>query len=281
MTCCSTCQKEIPVISPTITPKSLKQDLMPKNKRKVMIKCLAIDDEPLALKKLVSYIKKIPYLELVAQCHSAIEAQQVIDQQEIDAIFLDINMPDLNGMDFAKSLENDHSRGPILVFTTAYSEYAIEGYKANAVGYLLKPYGFDEFEAAAQKVHDIMEIRQQSQSEVTTEVEDEVIYVKSDYKIVRIDIKHIRYIEAMSEYLRISCDDKERPVIVLLSMKKIEEHLPSNMFIRIHRSFIINLDKISEVQKNHVFLEGDVSLPIGDNYKEAFMNYLNKRILTK
>ena len=281
MTCCSTCQKEIPVISPTITPKSLKQDLMPKNKRKVMIKCLAIDDEPLALKKLVSYIKKIPYLELVAQCHSAIEAQQVIDQQEIDAIFLDINMPDLNGMDFAKSLENDHSRGPILVFTTAYSEYAIEGYKANAVGYLLKPYGFDEFEAAAQKVHDIMEIRQQSQSEVTTEVEDEVIYVKSDYKIVRIDIKHIPYIEAMSEYLRISCDDKERPVIVLLSMKKIEEHLPSNMFIRIHRSFIINLDKISEVQKNHVFLEGDVSLPIGDNYKEAFMNYLNKRILTK
>ena len=281
MTCCSTCQKEIPVISPTITPKSLKQDLMPKNKRKVMIKCLAIDDEPLALKKLVSYIKKIPYLELVAQCHSAIEAQQVIDQQEIDAIFLDINMPDLNGMDFAKSLENDHSRGPILVFTTAYSEYAIEGYKANAVGYLLKPYGFDEFEAAAQKVHDIMEIRQQSQSEVTTEVEDEVIYVKSDYKIVHIDIKHIRYIEAMSEYLRISCNDKERPVIVLLSMKKIEEHLPSNMFIRIHRSFIINLDKISEVQKNHVFLEGDVSLPIGDNYKEAFMNYLNKRILTK
>ena len=109
-----------------------------------MIKCIAIDDEPLALKKLVAYIKKIPYLELVAECHSAIEANQIINDQQIDAIFTDINMPDLNGMDFAKSIEQDHSRGPIMVFTTAYSEYAIEGYKANAVGYLLKPYSFEE-----------------------------------------------------------------------------------------------------------------------------------------
>ena len=247
-----------------------------------MIKCIAIDDEPLALKKLVTYIKKIPYLELVAQCHSAIEAQKVIDQQEVEAIFLDINMPDLNGMDFAKSLEQDHSKGPVLVFTTAYSEYAIEGYKANGVGYLLKPYGFDEFEAAAQKVKDVCEIRQQAKDEVSTQIGDDgIIYVKSDYKIVRINIEQIRYIEAMSEYLRISCEDKDKPVIVLLSMKKIEEHLPSNKFMRIHRSFIINLDKVSEVKKNHVLMEGDVSLPIGDNYKDAFINYLNSKILTK
>ena len=247
-----------------------------------MIKCIAIDDEPLALKKLVTYINKIPYLELVAQFRSAVEAQQIIDQQEVDAIFLDINMPDLNGMDFAKSLQ-DHSKGPVMVFTTAYSEYAIEGYKANAVGYLLKPYGFDEFEAAAQKVKDICEIRQQSAAavEVSTNIDDGVIYVKSDYKIVRIDIEKINYIEAMSEYLRISCEDKDKPVIVLLSMKKIEENLPSSKFMRIHRSFIINLDKICEVKKNHVVLEGEVSMPIGDNYKEAFMNYLNKKILTK
>ncbi len=247
-----------------------------------MIKCIAIDDEPLALKKLVTYIKKIPYLELVAQCHSAIEAQKVIDQQEVEAIFLDINMPDLNGMDFAKSLEQDHSKGPVLVFTTAYSEYAIEGYKANGVGYLLKPYGFDEFEAAAQKVKDVCEIRQQAKYEVSTQIGDDgIIYVKSDYKIIRINIEQIRYIEAMSEYLRISCEGKDKPVIVLLSMKKIEEHLPSNKFMRIHRSFIINLDKVSEVKKNHVLMEGDVSLPIGDNYKDAFINYLNSKILTK
>ena len=247
-----------------------------------MIKCIAIDDEPLALKKLVTYIKKIPYLELVAQCHSAIEAQKVIDQQEVEAIFLDINMPDLNGMDFAKSLEQDHSKGPVLVFTTAYSEYAIEGYKANGVGYLLKPYGFDEFEAAAQKVKDVCEIRQQAKDEVSTQIGDDgIIYVKSDYKIVRINIEQIRDIEAMSEYLRISCEGKDKPVIVLLSMKKIEEHLPSNKFMRIHRSFIINLDKVSEVKKNHVLMDGDVSLPIGDNYKDAFINYLNSKILTK
>lgn len=247
-----------------------------------MIKCIAIDDEPLALKKLVAYIKKIPYLELVAQCQSAIEAQKVIEQQQIDAIFLDINMPDLNGLDFAKSMEQDHSRGPIMVFTTAYSEYAIEGYKANAVGYLLKPYGFDEFETAAQKVKDIAEIRQQAMTDVTTQVDDDgTIFVKSDYKIVRMNIKNIRYIEAMSEYLRFCCDDRSKPVIVLLSMKKIEEHLPSNMFMRIHRSYIINLNKICEVKKNHVVIEDDVSLPIGDNYKDAFMNYLNSKILTK
>ncbi len=245
-----------------------------------MIKCIAIDDEPLALKKLVTYIKKIPYLDLVAECRSAIEAQQVIDQQQVDAIFLDINMPDLNGLDFAKSMQ-DHSKGPIMVFTTAYSEYAIEGYKANAVGYLLKPYSFDEFETAAQKVKDIMEIRHQSSAEVSADPNDNVIYVKSDYRIVRIDIGSIRYIEAMSEYLRISCDDKEKPVIVLLSMKKIEEHLPTNTFMRIHRSYIINLNKIREVKKNHVILEGDASLPIGDNYKDTFMNYLNSKILTK
>ena len=247
-----------------------------------MIKCIAIDDEPLALKKLVTYINKIPYLDLVAQCRSAAEARQVIDEQDVEAIFCDINMPDLNGMDFAKSLQKDHTSGPLVVFTTAYAEYAVEGYKANAVDYLLKPYSFEEFEAAAQKIQEICEIRQQAMTEVTTEPGDDgVIFVKSDYKIVRISIEHIRYIEAMSEYLRISCDDKEKPVIVLLSMKRIEEFLPASTFMRIHRSFIINLNKIVEVKKSHVVLEGDFSMPIGDNYKDAFMDYLNKRILTK
>ncbi len=246
-----------------------------------MIKCIAVDDEPLALKKLVAYIKKIPYLELTAECSSAFEAQQVIDKQQVDAIFLDINMPDLNGLDFAKAVNSDHSKGPLMVFTTAYSEYAIESYKANAVGYLLKPYDFDEFEAAARKVQDICEIRKQAASGVSTQIDDNVIYVKSDYRIVRIDIDQINYIEAMSEYLRISVEGRDNPVIVLLSMKRIEEHLPSGKFMRIHRSFIINLDRIIEVKKNHVIMGGDVSLPIGDNYKEAFNNYLNKKILTK
>ena len=230
----------------------------------------------------MTYIKKIPYLELVGEFRSATEAKQVVEQQEVEAIFLDINMPDLNGIDFAKSVEQDHSRGPIMVFTTAYAEYAIEGYKANAVGYLLKPYGFDEFEAAAQKVRDIHEIRQQAATEVTTDgTDNDVIVVKSDYKIVRIDTNAIRYIEAMSEYLRIACDDRDKPVIVLLSMKKIEEHLPSSRFMRIHRSYIINLNKLREVKKNHVVLDDNSTMPIGDNYKDAFMAYLNSKFLTK
>ena len=248
-----------------------------------MIRCIAIDDEPLALKKLVAYIKKLPYLELVGQYQSAIEAQKEMAHNDpVDAIFLDINMPDLNGIDFAKSVEQDHSRGPIMVFTTAYSEYAVEGYKANAVGYLLKPYGFDEFEAAAQKVKDICDIRNQAPTEVANDNQDDnIIFVKSDYKIVRIDTTTIRFIEAMSEYLRIFTDDRDKPVIVLLSMKKIEEHLSSSNFMRIHRSFIINLNKIREVKKNHVVLDDENSLPIGDNYKDAFMAYLNKKFLTK
>ena len=239
-----------------------------------MIKCIAIDDEPLALKKLVTYIKKIPYLELVAQCRSAIEAQQVLDQHEVEAIFTDINMPDLNGMDFAKSLDKDHSKGPIMVFTTAYSEYAIEGYKANAVGYLLKPYGFDEFEAAAQKVKDICEIRQQAFSEVDVADEDEAIFVKSDYKIVRINTPNIRYIEAMSEYMRIACDDRDKPIIVLLSMKKIEEHLPASTFMRIHRSFIISLDKIESVSPQGDVRLGGTLLHVSEGFREAFDAYL-------
>ena len=248
-----------------------------------MIKCIAIDDEPLALKKLVAYINKMPFFELVAQCLSANEANQIINDQQVDVIFTDINMPNLNGMDFAKALEQNHHNGPIVVFTTAYSEYAVEGYKANAVGYLLKPYSFEEFEEAALKVKEISEIRQQAFTEVTTgsDADDGTIFVKSDYKIVRIAIDDISYIEAMSEYLRISCVNRPKPVIVLLSMKKIEEHLPAGTFMRIHRSFIINLKKISEVKKNHVVIEGDISLPIGDNYKDTFMNYLNKKILTK
>jgi len=246
-----------------------------------MIKCIAIDDEPLALKKLVTYINKTSFLELVAQCHSAIEAQEILKEQEVDAIFLDINMPNLSGMDFAKSITQENNKGPFMVFTTAYSEFAIDGYKANGVDYLLKPYGYDDFEAAAIKIKEICEMRQQAMTDISPLDDDDTIFVKSDYKIVRINTNNIRYIEAMSEYLRIACDDYDKPVIVLLSMKKIEEHLPSNKFMRIHRSFIINLKRIKEIKKNHVILDDDTSLPIGDNYKEAFMAYLNKKFLTK
>jgi len=245
----------------------------------MMIKCIAIDDEPLALKKLVSYIDKIPYLELVAQCQSAIEAQQAInDGMTVDAMFIDINMPDLNGLDFVKTLQQP----PLIVFTTAYTDYALEGYKVNAVDYILKPYSFNDFERAADKIKNQFELMQQATTnDISMVDDDDAIFVKSDYKIVRIATNSIRYVEAMSEYLRIFSDDYPKPIMVLLSMKKMEEHLPGNRFMRIHRSYIINLKKIREVSKNHVTLSEDISLPIGDIYKDGFFDYLNTKFLTK
>ena len=241
-----------------------------------MIRVLAIDDEPLALQQLATYIKKIPFLELVTECQSAIEAKEILNNENIDAIFCDINMPDLNGMDFVKSL----STPPLIVFTTAYSEYAVEGFKVDAVDYLLKPFGLDDFKRAANRLQERLEVRQQEPSTTIASSEDDSIFVKTDYRVVKIAISDIRYIEGMSEYLKIHLESQPKPIVTLLSMKKMEEFLPSH-FMRIHRSYIINLKKIQEVNKNRVIMDSETYLPIGDNYKDAFNDYLNKKFLGK
>ena len=241
-----------------------------------MIRVLAIDDEPLALQQLAAYIKKIPFLELVTECQSAIEAKEILNNENIDAIFCDINMPDLNGMDFVKSL----STPPLIVFTTAYSEYAVEGFKVDAVDYLLKPFGLDDFKRAANRLQERLEVRQQEPSTTIASSEDDSIFVKTDYRVVKIAISDIRYIEGMSEYLKIHLESQPKPIVTLLSMKKMEEFLPSH-FMRIHRSYIINLKKIQEVNKNRVIMDSETYLPIGDNYKDAFNDYLNKKFLGK
>ena len=237
-----------------------------------MIRVLAIDDEPLALQQLVAYIRKIPFLELVAECQSALEAKDILNRESVDAVFCDINMPDLNGMDFVKSL----SVPPLIVFTTAYSEYAVEGFKVDAVDYLLKPFGLDEFRRAANRLKDRLSLPAAASKETP---EDDTIFVKTDYRVVKLAVSDIRYIEGMSEYLKIYLEG-QKPVITLLSMKKMEEYLPPH-FMRIHRSYIINLKKIQEVNKNRVILDADTYLPIGDNYREAFNNYLNTKFLGK
>ena len=244
-----------------------------------MIRCLAIDDEPLALRQLASYIEKIPFLELVESCESALDAHTVMEKEPIDAIFIDINMPDLNGMDFVKSLTSP----PMVVFTTAYSEYAIDGFKVDAVDYLLKPFGMDDMLRAANKLKAHYELVNGNKATVqtTTALDDDTLFFKTEHRVVRVDINKIRYIEGMSEYLRIHLDDSPRPLIVLLSMKKIEERLPRNIFMRIHRSYIINLKKIQEVNKSRVILDADTYLPIGDLYREAFNEYLNSKFLGK
>lgn len=239
-----------------------------------MIRCLAIDDEPLALQQLTAYIKKIPFLELVDSCQSAHDALTVMNQEVIDAIFVDINMPDLNGMDFVKSL----TVPPLVVFTTAYSEYAVEGFKVDAVDYLLKPFGLTDFQRAANKVKARYD---QQNTAVIAQDEEDTLFLKTDYKVIRIDVKDIRYVQSMSEYLKIFLEGRAKPVIVLLSMKKMEERLPENQFMRIHRGYIINLKKIQEVNKNRVIMDEETYLPIGDNYKEAFNSYLESKFLGK
>ena len=243
-----------------------------------MIRVLAIDDEPLALQQLVSYIQKIAFLELAGQCQSALEAKEILNRESVDAVFCDINMPDLNGMDFVKSL----AAPPLIVFTTAYSEYAVEGFKVNAVDYLLKPFGLDDFRRAANRLKERLENAPQASpvAEAPKKDDDDTIFIKTDYKVIKIAISDIRYIEGMSEYLKIHLEGQPKPIVTLLSMKKMEENLPST-FMRIHRSYIINLKKIQEVNKNRVIMDNETYLPIGDNYKEAFNDYLYTKFLGK
>ena len=252
-----------------------------------MIRCMAIDDEPLALQQITTYISKVPFLELVAQCQSAVEARQFLEQDTVDAIFCDINMPDLNGMDFVKSL----TVAPLIVFTTAYAEYAVEGFKVNAVDYLLKPFGLQDFQRAANRLKERMEggtngLQGSSGSMGSSSLRgasgstDDVLFLKTDYRIVKVGVPEIRYIEGMSEYLKVWVEGEAKPVVTLLSMKKIEERLPDN-FMRIHRSYIVNLNKIQEVNKNRVIMDTETYLPIGDMYKESFQAYLDTKFLGK
>ncbi len=252
-----------------------------------MIRCMAIDDEPLALQQIAAYIGKVPFLELAVQCQSALEAKAFLEQDTVDAIFCDINMPDLNGMDFVKSL----TVPPLIVFTTAYAEYAVEGFKVNAVDYLLKPFGMQDFQRAALRLKERAlpqattvengdsAAQTASPAQGRSEGED-TIFLKTEYRIVKVSISDIRYVEAMSEYLKVWLDSEPKPIVTLLSMKKMEERLP-DYFMRIHRSYIVNLTKIQEVNKSRVIMDKDTYLPIGDMYKETFQSYLDTKMLGK
>lgn len=243
-----------------------------------MIKVLAIDDEPLALQQLASYIQNVPFLQLVALCHSAHEAKTIIDEQPIDAIFVDINMPDQNGLDFVQSL----TLPPLVVFTTAYAQYSLDGYKVNAVDYLLKPFSLDDFRKAALKVKERYEQSHSINIEERREEADNNFFIKSDGRMLRISLNDIKYVEGMAEYVKIYLTDKPKPQVILISMKKMEERLcQSGFFMRIHRSFIINLDKILEVNKNRVIMDEQTYLPIGDLYREKLENYISTKFLGK
>lgn len=239
-----------------------------------MINCIAVDDEPLALKQLENYISQVPFLDFKGGCRCAAEAMKYIREDIVDAIFLDINMLDINGIDFVKTLVTP----PIIVFTTAYADYAVEGFKVNAVDYLLKPFGLDEFRRAAEKVRVQYEQREGNSTAVADE--DDSLFFKTDYKIVRVNVSSISCIEGMSEYLKLHMDGNVDPLVILLSMKKLEGRLPS-YFMRVHKSYIINLRKIREVARGRVLMEDGTLIPVGDMYKEAFQAYLDSKFLGK
>lgn len=243
--------------------------------KSMMINCLAIDDEPLALRQLTSNLQKVPFFNVVGSCQSAMEAMRMLEEEAVDAIFIDINMPDLNGMEFVKSLHHP----PMVVFATAYLEYAVDGYKVDALDYLLKPYGMADIMRAAERVKRQYEMMHTAA--VSYADEDDAIFLKTDYKVVRIIVSDIIYIEGMAEYLRFHLTSQDKPLITLLSMKKMEERLQAASFMRVHKSYIINLRHIAEVNKSRVILDDGVSIPIGDSYRERLTAYINGKFLGK
>ena len=235
---------------------------------------LIADDEPMALNLIESYVLKTPFLELKAKCNSAIEAMQVLEEQkDIDLFFLDIQMPDLTGLEFSKLLPQN-SR---VIFTTAFDQYAIDGYKVNALDYLLKPFDYNEFLNASTKARNYFE-SQHPVSVSKPEKKQEFFFVKSEYKQIKINFSEILYIEGLKDYVKIYLKDNPKPILTLMSLKKLEEELPSENFMRIHRSFIIGLDKIETIERNHIVI-GKEQIAIAPNYKDSLMEYIGGKSL--
>jgi len=227
------------------------------------MKCLIVDDEPLALDVLESHLNSHPELELVGRCTNAIEAAEVLRKNAVDLIFIDIQMPEVTGIDFVKSLDNP----PLLVFTTAYAEYALEGFELNAIDYLLKPISKDRFDRAVAKAVEYFQLK--SGNEVNnSELEDEHIFVKANQKLIKISYDEIKYVEAFADYVKIYIPEKR--IVTLQTMKNMERKLPVDKFCRIHRSFIVGLKHIDSYNTSEVEVASN-KLPIGKNFKEQFL----------
>jgi DNA-binding LytR/AlgR family response regulator len=238
-----------------------------------MIRCIAIDDENLALDLIEDDILKVPFLQLVKKCRSGIEALDVLQTEKIDLLFLDIQMPDISGIQFLKSLPHK----PLVIFTTAYEKYALEGFELDVIDYLLKPYSFERFLKAVNKAQEYLTILEKNRTHPAAgemRFSSQFIFVKSDYKLVKIEIAEIQYIESLKDYIKIVVGGK--PVMTLSSMKAIEEKLVAPDFIRVHRSFMVNIRKIQYIHRNFVMV-GDKEIPIGDNYKDSFLQVINQK----
>ncbi|WP_299781897.1 LytTR family DNA-binding domain-containing protein [uncultured Formosa sp.] len=234
-----------------------------------MITCIAVDDEPLALRQIVSYIEQTPFLKLKGKFTNALSVSSFLKEHAVDLLFLDIHMADLNGVELAKTLVNP----PIIIFTTAYSEYAIEGYKVNAIDYLLKPIEYVDFLKASNKASDFISKTQQTETEIKKK--DEFLFIKSGQQHIRINFKDIKYIESQKEYICIHLITGGEPVKTLLRLKNIEDILPKAHFMRIHRSFIVNLNHIVTVERNRIIYSRKEFIVVSDTYQEEFKTFLN------
>jgi DNA-binding LytR/AlgR family response regulator len=235
------------------------------------IECLIVDDEPLALNLLEKYVRQTPFLQLAGRCGSAFEAMEIMNDRPVDLLFLDIQMPDLSGLEFSRTLQN----GPRVIFTTAFEQYALEGFKVDALDYLLKPFSYAEFLRAAQKAKAWFE-RAVAAAPATPGAN--YIFVKSEYRLVRIDLDEVLFMEGLKDYVKIHLAGHDKPVLSLMSLKALDEQLPAGQFMRVHRSFIVRLDKVETVEKGRIVF-GRTYIPVADNYREKFQEFLNGRSL--
>lgn len=236
------------------------------------MKTIAIDDEPLALKLVVDYVNKTPYLELVGAFDNPLDAVEFLANQDAELIFVDIQMPDLTGIEFIRSLEEEHK----IIFTTAYEKYAVEGFKLNAVDYLLKPFSYEEFLKAAGKARKLAEM--EASATPTIEANNQFLFLKSEYKIRRINFNDILYIEGLKDYIKVFTAGEDKPLLSLNSIKSLEQKLPEEKFMRVHRSYIVNLDKIETIERSRIVF-GKIYIPVSDQYKDKFQEFLDKNFL--
>ena len=234
----------------------------------MILKCAIVDDDPLALELLKSYVKKTPVLELNGAYSSAIEAMKMLPDNPVDLLFLDIQMPELNGLEFSHMVPEDTR----IVFTTAFGQYALDGYKVNALDYLLKPISYTDFLQSVNKAVQWFDRKRGTDNEPTDK--PDFIYVKSDYKLIQISLKDILYIEGLKDYVKIHLEGESRPILSLTSLKALEEKLPTDRFIRVHRSYIVQKQKIKVIDKARIVF-GKEYIPVSESYKQELQNYIN------
>lgn len=237
-----------------------------------MMTIVAVDDEPLALQLITRYIEETPKLSLLGKFRNPIEAAAFLKENNVDIVMLDIQMPDLNGIELTRQLAG----GPKVIFTTAYKKYAIEGFKLEVVDYLVKPFSYQEFIKAIQRAEKLIGLEKKSFENI--ESGNEFLYLKSNYKIKRIKFDDIQYIEGFNDYVRIHVSSSAEPVQSQITLKALEGKLPAGKFMRIHRSFIVNLQMVDTVDRGRIVF-GKVYIPVGDQYKDKFEDYLRKNFL--